>query len=146
MPNLQNEKATWRGGFSNDLGGETKSKTQSNVLVCDAKHINKKCRRLAANGLALRSSTSDTQHTTLIKVLQFLGPEGLSTIEGTAAGYLRIATRIKELKETWEIHSLREDVICSDGLFHKGIARYVLIGKRNDAQDQQSSLDLGEQQ
>ena len=50
--------------------------------------------------------------------------------------------RIKELKETWEIASLREDVIGPDGLFHKQVARYVLIGKRKDLPPAQQSLDL----
>jgi hypothetical protein len=145
MTNSEMKNASGQAGVS-VAGREAKATKQNNILVCDTKHINKKCRRLAANGLALRSTASDTQHATLPRVLQFLGAEGLNTYEGTAAGYLRIATRIKELRETWEIHSLREDVFGPDGLFHKGVARYVLIGKRNDAQNQQGSLDLGGQQ
>lgn len=99
---------------------------------CGANQTNKLVRELRQAGLQLRSTQSDTQLETLPKVLQYLGPRGINTYEAVAAGYLRIATRIKELKEIWEVDSLREDVIGPDGLFHKGVARYV-IGERKQA-------------
>lgn len=125
-------------------GGEAKATKQKKLRYCGVHHINKVVREIQRAGLKLRSTAADTQLETLPKVLQYFGARGLSTYEGQAAGYLRIATRIKELKDTWEIHSLREDVIGPDGLFHKGVARYVLIGKRSDlpAEQEQQPLDL----
>lgn len=137
----QNEKATGQGGFSKVGGGQAKTK-HKRVFHCNAQHISNFCQNLAKNGLALRSTAADTQLETLPKVLQFLGTTGLNTYEGTAASYLRTATRIKELKETWEIHSLREDVIGPDGLYHRNVARYVLIGKKKQLLPPQMSFDL----
>jgi hypothetical protein len=130
-----------RGAKHTELGGGVDGK--SDVFNCSANHIKKVTSRIAKKGLALRSTTGATQLATLPKVLQFLGPAGLNTYEGTSAGYLRIATRIKDIKAAWEIHTLRENVIGPDGLYHKGVARYILIGRRADVPDPQSSLDLG---
>jgi hypothetical protein len=44
---------------------------------------------------------------TLRMALQYRGARGLNTYEGTAAGYMRMATRIKELKEIL-LHLRRE--------------------------------------
>lgn len=119
-----------------------KAPKKKGTRYCSTNSINKVVREIQQAGLQLRSTAADTQLETLPKVLQHRGALGLSTYEGVAAGYLRIATRIKELKETWEIASLREDVIGPDGLFHKQVARYVLIGKRKDLPPAQQSLDL----
>jgi hypothetical protein len=113
------------------------------VKQITAKHIRKVCHEIAENGLALRNTTGKTQHATLPKVLAYFGPRGLNTYEGTAAGYARLATRIKELKESWEIHTLRENVVGPDGLYHANVGRYVLIGRRADCSNAQGSLDLG---
>lgn len=86
-------------------------------------------------GVSLRSADSRSQLDTLRRALEFRGARGLSTYEGTAAGYLRLATRVKELKSQWDIYTLREDVIGPDGLLHKGVARYVLFGRRQDLQE-----------
>lgn len=123
-------------------GGQAKATKQKTVRYSGTHSINKVVREIQREGMQLRSTAADTQLETLPKVLQHFGARGLSTYEGVAAGYLRIATRIKELKETWEIASLREDVIGPDGLFHKGVARYVLIGKRKNLPPAQQSLDL----
>jgi hypothetical protein len=121
-------------------GGTIKQKKRR---YCSTNSINKVVREIWKAGLQLRSTSGDTQLETLPKVLQYRGARGLNTYEGVAAGYLRIATRVKELKETWEIHSLREDIIGPDGMWHKGVARYVLVGKRKNLPPAQQSLDLG---
>lgn len=102
------------------------------AFQCSAESITNVCDELRAAGIALRAADGRTQIDTLRRVLEFRGPRGLNTYEGTAAGYLRLAGRVRELKETWDIHTLREDVIGPDGLLHKGIARYVLLGRRQD--------------
>ena len=122
----------------NGKGRTIKPKT---TRYCSTNTINKIVREIRKAGLQLRSTSGDTQLETLPKVLQHFGPRGLNTYEGVAAGYLRIATRVKELKDTWEIYSLREDIVGPDGMFHKGVARYV-IGKRKDLPPAQQSLDL----
>lgn len=123
--------------------GKANAREQKRTCYCTTNSINKVVREIRQAGLQLRSTAADTQLETLPKVLHYRGAKGLSTYEAVAAGYLRIATRIKELKETWEIHSLREDVVGPDGLFHKGVARYVLVGKRKNLPPAQQSLDLG---
>lgn len=110
---------------------------------CTSHDIAKVVRDLQANGLALRDASGATQLVTLLKALRYLGSRGLSTYEGVAAGYLRIATRIKELKSIWEIITLRESYVGPDGLYHQGVARYVFIGRRRDAIDPQGFLDFG---
>jgi hypothetical protein len=141
MVNLQNEKATGQGGFSNVVGGQAKTTKQKSALNCSDDHISKLVEEIAEVGLRLRSTSGDTQLHTLPRVLKHLGARGLNTYEGTAAGYLRLATRIKELQDEYEIASHREDVFGPDGLLHKGVARYVLIGKRQH-QSRQGQLEL----
>lgn len=144
MISPQNEKATGQGGSSKVVGGgEAAATKQKRTRYCTSNSINKVVREIRKAGLQLRSTSGDTQLETLPKVLQHFGPRGLNTYEGVAAGYLRIATRVKELKDTWEIHSLREDVVGPDGMWHKGVARYVLVGKRKNLPPAQQSLDLG---
>lgn len=123
--------------------GKATSKN-SVVKQITAKHISKVCDEIVANGLALHNATGATQLETLRKVLMYFGPRGINTYEGTAAGYARLATRIKELKEAWDIRTLRENVVGPDGLYHARIGRYVLIGRRADFANPQGSLDLGE--
>jgi hypothetical protein len=118
-------------------GGMAKKK----VLRYSNHSINKVAREIRAAGLELRNASGTTQLATLLKVLQLRGRKGLSTPEGTALGYLRLATRIIELRETWEILTLPENVIGTDGLYHKGVARYVFVGRRKDTGSPQ--LDLG---
>lgn len=140
----RNEKATGQGGFSKfAAGGQAGATRQKKTRYSRTNDINKVLREIRKAGLQLRSTASDTQLVTLLKVLQYRGAKGVSTYEGQALGYLRIATRIMELKETWDIVTLREDVIGPDGLLHKAVARYVLIGKRKDTPPAQQSLDLG---
>lgn len=123
--------------------GKAKVPKQKGTRYCSTNSLNTVVREIRQAGLQLRSTAADTQLETLPKVLQYRGAKGLSTYEAVAAGYLRIATRVKELKETWEILSLREDVVGPDGLFHKGVARYVLVGKRKNLPPAQHPLDLG---
>ena len=127
-------------GFDRAGGPES---TKPRVVDCGAQNITAVCQELAQNGIALRDASGTTQLDTLRRVLEFRGARGLNTFEGTAAGYIRLATRVKELKETWDIHALREDVMGPDGLLHKGVARYVLLGRRKDLPPAQAQFDLG---
>jgi hypothetical protein len=102
------------------------------VVDCGAENITSVCEELRAAGVSLRAADGRTQRETLLRALEHRGPRGLNSYEGMAAGYMRMATRIKELKETWEIYTLREDVTGPDGLVHRGVARYVLLGRRQD--------------
>ena len=141
MLNPKKQNAPEGGGASiAELGGG--DKVQTKTLECGSNHINKIVEEIRSVGLQLRSTAGDTQLETLPKLLQHFGPRGLNTYEGVAAGYLRIATRIKDLEDAWVINSFRENVIGPDGLFHKGVARYILVGKRKDMQPKRS-LDLG---
>lgn len=126
-----------------DQAGGLKSTGKAKVLDCGSQRITAVCRELAKNGVGLQNASGSTQLETLPRALQFRGVRGLNTYEGTAAGYLRIATRIKELKDTWDIYTLTEDVVGPDGLMHKGIARYILRGRRDDVQPAQQRLELG---
>lgn len=111
-------------------GGEAKATAQRKRINCDADHIKNVVQEIRAVGLQLRSTDGDTQLATLPKVLQYLGNRGLNTYEGVALGYLRIATRIRDLKDDgWQIGCLREDVVGPDGLWHKGVARYYLLSQ-----------------
>lgn len=122
--------------------GKGKATFRHGQIKC-TNDIAKLVRELQVNGLALKSASGPTQLETLPKALAHLGPRGMSTYEGVAAGYLRIATRVKELKASWEILTLRESYVGPDGLYHHGVARYVLTGRRRDAFDPQGTLDLG---
>lgn len=137
-----NETASNIGGDHVNQAGGPRATKQKKTHYSDHHSINNVLAEIRAAGLRLSNTSGDTQIATLPKVLAHFGPRGLSTYEGVAAGYLRIATRVKELKETWVINTLREDVIGPDGLFHKRVARYILIGKRKDVEAQRV-LDLG---
>jgi hypothetical protein len=142
MPKSKNKNASIAGGASlSKLAGGGSG--QNKLASCSADDIAKVVRDLQANGLALKGPSGVTQLSTLPKALKHRGPRGLSTYEGVAAGYLRIATRVKELKSTWEILTLRESYVGPDGLYHQGVARYVLIGRRADQVNPQGTLDLG---
>lgn len=110
---------------------------RENALVCNADHIQRFTDLIDEAGLRLQSSASDTQLTTLPKVLRHLGPRGANTYELVGAGYLRPSARVADLQDDWEITSTREDCFGPDGIFHKGIARYYLIGKRRKEQAQE---------
>lgn len=142
MPNFKKQNAPE--GACVDQAGGLKSTSKSKVFDCGMQSITAVCRELAANGVGLQNASGSTQLETLPRALQFRGSRGLNTYEGTAAGYLRIATRIKELKDTWDIYTLTEDVTGPDGLLHKGIARYILRGRRKDLPPPQASLGLGD--
>ncbi|TQK00159.1 hypothetical protein [Herbaspirillum sp. SJZ107] len=102
------------------------------IVVCGAQNITDVCNELTIAGVALQSADGKTQLDTLRRALQYRGARGLNTYEGTAAGYLRLATRVKELRKSWDIYTLSEDVVGPDGLLHKRVARYVLRGRRQD--------------
>lgn len=140
MTNPKKEKATGQGGSSNVAGGQAKSTAKRKKFSCGEHDIKNLVRLVHAADLRLRSTATDTQQATLPKVLEFLGPRGLNTYEGVALGYLRIATRIKELKETYDIGTVREDVVGPDGLWHIGVARYYLIGKKKPIAPAQQDL------
>lgn len=103
---------------------------RENALVCNADHIQRFTDLIDEAGLRLQSSTADTQLATLPKVLKHLGGRGANTYELVGAGYLRPSARVADLQAAWCITSTREDCIGPDGIFHKGIARYYLMGKR----------------
>jgi hypothetical protein len=139
---FRKDKARGEAGSKNVAGREAKA-TKKNILKCGAHHISNVKKQLREYGVALRSTYTDTQKTTLLRALKLRGKAGLNTYEGTAAGYARLATRVFELQvDGWRIDSIAEDVIGPDGLYHKNIARYVLRGKRADAQDPQLTLGL----
>lgn len=125
--------APGEGGAVSGRAGGPAAITQK-VIDCGAENITSVCEELRAAGVSLRAADGRTQRDTLRRALEYRGARGLNTYEGTAAGYMRMATRIKELKDTWDIHALREDVVGPDGLVHKGVARYVLLGRRQDLQ------------
>lgn len=113
-------------------------------LKCGVKHIAARRRELEEQGLSLRGTSGKTQCETLVKVLEYFGQRGLNTLEAVGLGYYRIATRIQELEENgYVIASKREAVIGADGLYHVGIARYVMVGKREGGGDPQLCLALG---
>lgn len=141
MANPQKQNPALGGASVTKLAGDVTG--QPKTLDCGADHINKKLEEIRLAGLRLRSTSGDTQLATLPKVLEHFGAAGLNTYEAVAAGYLRVATRVKELKETYVINSVRENVIGPDGMFHINVARYILIGKRRHIEPIQQPLDLG---
>lgn len=136
----KNQSPHVEGLASRKLGGGVTQ--QRKILHCSHKHIKSVLNELSRAGLTLSGVNTLTQRQVLLKTLQYLGQRGLNTFEGTAAGYARLATRIQELEEDWDIASQRETVIGPEGLIHPGVARYVLIGLRKDVVDPQGSLDL----
>ena len=85
---------------------------------------------IAKVGLALHSAQGDAQLEMLPKVLRYLGPRGLGTLEGQGLGYMRIATRIQDLEAMgFTIFVDREHVVSDDGLLHPRMARYILIAE-----------------
>ena len=145
MVDRKMKNATPKGGASHVGGGGPAPTTkQKKTYICDAEHIKYFVNEIAWANLKLHSTSGDTQHATLPKVLEYLGPRGANTYELVALGYLRAATRIKDLEDQYEIISLRENVIGPDGLFHQGVARYFFGGRRNQPPAQpQGQLDLG---
>lgn len=125
-------------------GNATSENKQKKPLSCGNNHISKLRRELQNAGLTLRDTNGRNQCVMLLRVLQYLGSRGINTPEGTGCGYYRIATRVQELEGTgWHISVLKERILGADGLIHKGMARYILIGRRADFIDPQGSLDLG---
>lgn len=124
-------------------GKATSRISKAEILKCDTHHITKVRNELHAVGLSLNDTSGSTQLSTLLPVLQYLGPRGINTKEAEGCGYYRIATRIQELEDAgWKIAVPKECIIGADGLIHKGIARYTLLGRRSDFIDPQGSLDL----
>lgn len=92
------------------------------------------CDRLRAEieaaGLALDSSAGDRQLQMLPLVLRHLGRRGLATLEGQALGYMRLATRVADIEAAgYRVHHGRENVIADDGVTHRGMSRYFLLGE-----------------
>lgn len=112
-------------------GGEAKATKQKRTINCDANHINNIVQEIRAAGLQLRSSAADTQLLTLPKVLQYFGSRGANSYELIGLGYLRPSARIADIQDTWVITSTREDCYGPDGIWHKGIARYYIGGRRH---------------
>ena len=131
MTHAPNENAPGQGSAHPNQAVGPAPSTQK-VVDCGTENITAVCRELRAAGVELRAADGRTQLETLRRALEYRGGRGLNTYEGTAAGYLRFATRIFDLKEQWDIYTLREDVIGPDGLLHKGVARYILLGRRRD--------------
>lgn len=142
MPNPRKQNASREGGAKfTKLAGDVNE--QSKIFECSANHISKVVRGLQDNGVGLQGTSGATQIATLRRALEYLGARGLNTYEGTAAGYARLATRIFDLEaDGWLIASLRENIIGPDGLFHRGVARYVLIGRRIETEPVQFKLAL----
>jgi len=126
-------------------GKATSSSVKSKILKCGSHHLTKVRNELRSVGLSLSDTSGSVQIGMLLRTLQYLGPRGINTKEAEGCGYFRIATRIQELEEAgWHIAVPKECIIGVDGLLHRGIARYTLIGRRADFTDPQGSLDLGE--
>lgn len=146
MPKLSNKNASTAGSAHVNQAGGPVLTGQNKIFDCSGQNITAVCDELARNGVGLRNTSGATQRETLQLALQYRGQRGLNTYEGTAAGYMRLATRVKELKDTWDIYALKEDVVGPDGLLHKGVARYVLLGRRQDMEKMppaQAQLELG---
>ncbi|MCE3606925.1 helix-turn-helix domain-containing protein [Massilia sp. P8910] len=143
MTKRQKKNASRGGDEITQLAGGVKAKKKD--FFCGVKHISKLRRELHGAGLALRDTSGRTQCETLLRVLQYLGPRGINTPEGVGCGFYRIATRVQELEERgWLIASYRERIVGADGLAHRGIARYTLLGRAVDrAPAPQGVLDLG---
>jgi len=114
-------------------GGQAKATKQKRTINCDADHINKVVQEIREAGLQLRSSASDTQLLTLPKVLQYFGARGANSYELIGLGYLRPSARIADIQDSWVITSTREDCYGPDGIWHKGISRYYIAGKKQAA-------------
>lgn len=145
MHNSQKQIASGCGGVQvTELAGGVTA-IPKDAFVCCEEHMTKLRNEIAAEGLARRDTSGQTQCDTLLRVLQHRGAKGINTPEGVGLGYLRIATRVQELKERgWRIASYRERIISADGLAHNGIARYCLLGRAVEpATPVQSALDLG---
>ena len=145
MPNSQKQNASECGGVQvTELAGGL-TLIPKDAFDCSNEHITKLRNEIAAEGLALRDTSGQTQCDTLLRVLQHRGAKGINTPEGVGLGYLRIATRVQELEERgWRIASYRERIISADGLAHNGIARYCLLGRAVERDTPaQSALDLG---
>jgi hypothetical protein len=132
MPKLTKRNTSTAGGAHVNQAGGPVVTGQNKIFDCSGENITAVCDELARNGVALQNASGATQRETLRLALEYRGPRGLNTYEGTAAGYMRLATRVKELKDTWDIYALKEDVVGPDGLLHRGVARYVLLGRRQD--------------
>jgi len=142
MSKRSNENASTEGGAHVNQAGGPEATGQKKAFVCGANHISKFVCEIESVGLQLRSASGYTQLETLPKVLEYLGSRGANTYELVALGYLRAATRIQDLEDRYAIASLREDVIGPDGLLHKRVARYVLLGQRKDLVRPQGQLEL----
>lgn len=127
------QNAPKNGDAQVDQAGRLGATGQSKVFDCSSDHISNLVQELRDNGLALASTSGQAQTATLRRALAYLGPRGLGTYEGAAAGYPRLAARINDLRSAgWCIVSRRENVIGPDGLLHEQVARYILVSK--DAQ------------
>jgi hypothetical protein len=119
------------GGAQVDQAGGQGTTGQIKVFECSSNHISNLVQELRDNGVALACTSGLVQIVTLRKALAYLGPRGLGTYEGAAAGYPRLAARINDLRSAgWSIESHRENLIGPDGLRHAQVARYILMGKR----------------
>lgn len=144
MHNSQKQNAPECGGVQvTELAGGVTA-IPKDAFICSDEHITKLRSQVAAEGLALRDTSGQTQCDTLLRVLRHRGAKGINTPEGVGLGYLRIATRVQELEERgWLIASYRERILGADGLAHNGIARYCLLGRKADpAAPAQGTLDL----
>lgn len=139
---MQKKKTPKAGGFPHTkLAGRVKTKKK--VFSCGVQHTSKFRLEIEAAGLGLTDASATTQRQALLLILIYRGSKGINTIEGNACGFLRIATRIQELEdEGYTIASIKETARTSDGLIHRGIARYILMNQ-SAKEDPQGELDLG---
>ena len=77
---------------------------KNNIVNCGVHRLNTIRNELARNGLSLSDVSAQNQQKTLFRTLEYLGARGINTPEGEACGYLKIASRIKELKEIGRAH------------------------------------------
>lgn len=101
---------------------------KSTPLECSEQHLREVVDELKINGVGLQGTSTEGQLAMLRKALLFRGAKGLNTYEGKRAGYAGMAMRIVDLKRSGcVIASVRESVIGPDGLFHKGMSRYIMV-------------------
>lgn len=124
------QNASNKGGAQVNHAGGRGVTGRSKMFDCSAHHISTLVQELRENGVALANTSGQVQNATLRKVLAYLGPRGRGTYEGAAAGYPRLAARIKDLRSAgWPISTRRENLIGPDDLHHQGGARYFLMAQ-----------------
>lgn len=140
MAESRKENASVKGGASfTKLAGGVNEKIKN---LYSAKHTSDIRRELLRAGLGMHNTHGVPQRVLLLRVLQYLGERGISSVEAMVCGYDRVAKRIQELEaDGWKIDSLSETIADSDGLRHVEVARYFLRRRLGAAMPPQLKRD-----